>query len=487
MAEVEDLDLGECQTVRWTHPVLPDGSLGPARGVLTRSHPIKYQPSEFTLFPQLPLDLRVYIWRMAADFERVVRVCEDIEWPDTDTKADSSEDEEDENGHSIAILDGELSRRAYFNNSGQRQLENYGFTSSRPAPELLTIPQLEHRAKHLWETTRVGTFYCPDPLPVLLHVCRESRQLLQSYGYKLAFSTRTAPAGTWFNFSSDILHLYEHDEDEETSQTLDGGMWNLGQFSRDDLCRLKKLSLSMNSFDYAYGGRVPNALYKAVQLCGNLQELLIVEIDRHDVDHKNEYWYQGNEGGKVAVVDLSVEEFWGHDPRCGPGPRNPWNYLHSSRRFAEDFERGNSSYGDIAKDVAEQLGTHAPFFPDRKGWTTPKVRFVMFMAWQEVGNFMRSRESYGHYIDNMYWKRVVETRKSYRPPSPLDLRDDLEAERDYWRQIESYSEPQDLTWYRQAREAIHSVHGWPSPFTVEWIEASEARLETDSWPWAEGD
>lgn len=486
MAKDGDHDLGEYQTVQWTHPVLHDGSLGPARGVLTRSHPIKYQLNKFTLFPQLPLDLRVYIWKMALDFERVVRVYEEIEWPDTDSEADSSGDEEDdENDRSIAIINKELSRREYFNNSGQRQLEHYGFTSSRPAPQLQTIPQLEHAAKHLWETTRVGTFYCSDPTPVLLHVCRESRQLLQSYGYKLSFSTRTAPARTWFNFSSDILHLYDQYDDREASQTLDGGMWNIGQFSQDDLSQLKKLSLSMQSSPYSFSGTVPIALHKAVQLCGNLQELLLLEVNCHDVVRQNTYWFPGNGGGEIAIVDLSVEEFWGHDPRWRPGFRYPWKYFNSLEGSEGYSGQEKSSYSDIAKDVAEQLGAHAPFFPDRKVWTTPKVRFVMFTARENVGDFMRSRESYRHYIDNMYWKGVAETRKSYRPPSPLDLRDDLEAQQDLWRQSESYLEPWDLTWYKQAREAIYSVHGWPSPFTMEWIEASEARLEMDSWPWAE--
>jgi len=485
MAKVEDHDLGEYQAVQWTHPVLPDGSLGSARGVPIRRPFIKYQLSKFTLFPQLPLDLRVYMWRMAVDFERVVCVYEDIVWPDANSEADSSEEEEDENDRSIAMINKELSRREYFNNSGQRQLEHYGFTSSRPAPALQTIPQLEHAARHRWETTRVGTFYSPDPLPVLLHVCRESRQLLQAYGYKLAFSTRTAPAGTWFNFSSDILHLRDYEDDEQASRTLDGGMWNLGQFSRDDLSQLKKLSLRMNSFDYSFGERVPIALHKAVQLCGNLQELLLIESDRHDVDRNNTYWYQGNEGGEITVVDLSVEEFWDHDPEWRPRCRYSWNYFNNSRRFEEGFERENSSYGDIAEDVAEQLRTHEPLFPDRKGWTTPKVRFVMLMARQDVEKFMRSRASYRHHIDSMYWKGVAETRRSYRPPSPLDLRDDVEAERDLWRREGSYIVPRDLTWYRQAREAIYSVYGWPSPFTMEWIEASEAMLEMDSWPWAE--
>ena len=473
------------QFVHWTHPCLPGGRLGPARGVLTRLHPIKRLLKEFTLFPKLPLDLRVYIWRMTVNFERVVHVYEDIEEPDSDSdETDSDEDgDEDEDLFSNTSPE-EVKNRGFWSNHGQKQLEAYGFTSSRPKPELPNDIQQTHTAKLLWETTRVGEFCSTGPMPVLLHVCRESRQLLQSYGYELTFSTRTAPARTWFNLQSDILHLREGSVPEYSSPILDGGMWNLGQFSRQDLDRVRKLSLSLNTFDYWYGGTVPVALHKAVQMCGNLKELLIVEIDldRGEEHSRSAYWdAQGDE----VVVDLSVEEFWGHRPGWTPGRWNDWDQYNPSRPFISDFDRLESSYADISKDIEGQFRHQPSFFPDRKEWSTPTVRFVMLAARHKVAKFMRSREAYGRYIDNMYWKKVAEGRKSYRPPSPLHLTQGMEAEHDLWRDYGGFSDPPGLDWYKQAREAIHSVRGWPSPFTMEWIEASEARLDMDSWPWAE--
>jgi hypothetical protein len=474
------LDPAWDQPVYWSHPVLADGSLGSARGVFTQPQPapIKHKLTTFTLFSKLPLDLRVYIWRTAVNFERVVRVYEEIEYPDSSSDSDHSEDE-DENVRSIRVIDKELKRREYFSNQGQNQLEDHGFTSSLPKPELPTNSQLQQRTMLVWETTRVGNFYSPDPIPVLLHVCHESRELLLSYGYKLAFATRTSPGGIWFNFLSDILHLYELSEPEEASPTLDGGMWNIGQFGRDDLDCLQKLSLSVN-FDYTYGGTVPIALHKAVQLCGNLKELLIVEFHSHDMERKNGYWYHCNDE-EIAVVDLEVEEFWGHQPEWYPRPRHLWHdHYYSQRRFQRDFEPQNSSYADIAKEVEAQIRYHAPCFPDRKEWTTPKVRFVMFMARNGLGRFMTSREAYGRHIDNMYWKGVSERRKSYRPPSPIDLSDGMDVLRDLWSYDENPLARTDHCWYKQAREAIHSVRGWPSPFTMEWIEASEARFDSRS-------
>lgn len=474
------------QPVTWTHPVLGDGSLGPARAVLTQPIPPKF-PSKlttFTLFPELPLDLRVYIWRMAVNFERVVRIFEDIEYTDSDSEADDSDDEEDENVRSIQALDRELKARKYVTNRRQKQLEDHGFTSSRPKPQLPTDHQLNRAAQLLWETTRVGDFRSADPMPVLLHVCRESRELLQSYGYKLAFSTRTAPANTWFNFPSDVLQLSERYESEEASPALDGGMWNIGQFSREDLDRLRKLALSINSFDYVYGGTVPVALHKAVQLCYNLDELLIVELDCHDEEQKDTYW-STHDGGEKTVVDLAVEELWGHVPDWPGGSREHWGWNYSSNR-GNGQEWGQSNlegeylnFDDIAKNVEDQLRDHESCFPDRKVWKTPKVRFVILTERRGIEQIKRSREAYGRHIDNMYWRHVAEGRKSYKPPLPLHFRDGAEALHDLIVSTEENFDTRDMRWYKQARQAIYSVTGWPSPFTMEWIEASEARLDME--------
>ena len=127
--------------------------------------------------------------------ERIVFVKEEIEYPDSNSDSDSderNEEEMDENSRSIRGIDRSLGKYKFFSNRGQAQLESFGFRSSTPAIRLLTDYQHEQEVQHLWETTRIGRFFSSNPIPILLHVCRESRDLLQGYGYRLAFSTRTS-------------------------------------------------------------------------------------------------------------------------------------------------------------------------------------------------------------------------------------------------------------------------------------------------------
>ena len=62
---------------------------------------------------------------------------------------------------------------------------------------------------------RTGSFYSKAPIPVMLHVTRESRQVLIDFGYELAFRTRSCGPRTWFNFKIDVLYIgYSDDADE---------------------------------------------------------------------------------------------------------------------------------------------------------------------------------------------------------------------------------------------------------------------------------
>jgi hypothetical protein len=94
----------------------------------------------------------------------------------------------------------------------QKQLHSYGFTSTRPRPEIRHL-----RTAEFAEAVNATRLWSNSSIPVVLHVCRESRQLAIRCGYALAFSNQWAPAHTWFNFRTDYLHLdgrypylYEH-------------------------------------------------------------------------------------------------------------------------------------------------------------------------------------------------------------------------------------------------------------------------------------
>jgi len=99
----------------------------------------------------------------------------------------------------------------------QSSLEQYGFTSSKPAMKpwtatkytpalplswLLTEPELA------WHFVRKSYHYSRAPIPPLLHTCAESRDALVRHGYCLAFGTRTHGPRTWFHFDRDVLHLH---------------------------------------------------------------------------------------------------------------------------------------------------------------------------------------------------------------------------------------------------------------------------------------
>jgi hypothetical protein len=65
----------------------------------------------FTLFLDLPLEIRNYIWRMATPRERIVFVKEGTEYPKSDFEPDEGrEDEKDENSRSIQNLDKRLEK-----------------------------------------------------------------------------------------------------------------------------------------------------------------------------------------------------------------------------------------------------------------------------------------------------------------------------------------------------------------------------------------
>jgi hypothetical protein len=506
LSHFEAMEIPENQYLSLKHPVLPDGSLGTVRPVCITPVPACVTLTTFIFFPNLPQDLRIYIWRLAMPRERIVSVYEQIDWPDCDDchngwealeECDSGYCAEGHDGNlrAIQMLDRFLHRclvcyRGYFSNEDQSQLEDYGFTSPRPKPELPTNAQLDYAARCFWQRTRKSIFITQYPMPVLLQVCQESRNLLQAYGYELAFSTRTAPAQTWFNFSSDFLYLrnIEHYDDLEHSESLDGGYWNIGQFSSRDLSLVKKLALYLPREDYVNGGPLPRSLHMAVQLFGNLQELLLVEDDVQR-ERRDRYWRNGCEQGEAVAVDMDVEELWGHCPEWNPGPRNPWNWEDRSRGFADSsLKQSTDPFAEIKRDIEERLRNRKALLDNgKREWQTPKVRCVTIMPPREVHDFVKSREAFRWYMNKMYWEKVDESRKGWRAASAFDLQygDDVQMEEECFRSSEPSLDPRELEWYDDARKALYGDGEWSSPYIAEWAEASEAMLDMDSWPWAE--
>ncbi|XXH02032.1 hypothetical protein Hte_008397 [Hypoxylon texense] len=129
----------------------------------------------------------------------------------------------------------------------QSTLDSYGFTSTKgryqpwtPTEETPEIPALwlSNHPDVAWAMARDAYLSGSAPIPPFLHVCSESRDVLMSYGYQLAFGTRTHGARTWFHFGRDTLYLPWNNV-----ELLSGGRWDVGLFRPADLRRVQKLAL----------------------------------------------------------------------------------------------------------------------------------------------------------------------------------------------------------------------------------------------------
>lgn len=135
-----------------------------------------------------------------------------------------------------------------FTMKNKSQLESFGFTYSRLKLELANDDELQMQAIiayfariYSWGSLyewgkqfREGGLSSPNPVPVLLHVCQESRQHLIRLGFEVAFSSCTSPAEIWFDFNHDVLLVDGPWHVETQKRRLCGkGAWNIDQCQRD--------------------------------------------------------------------------------------------------------------------------------------------------------------------------------------------------------------------------------------------------------------
>ncbi|KXJ92556.1 hypothetical protein Micbo1qcDRAFT_202774 [Microdochium bolleyi] len=134
----------------------------------------------------------------------------------------------------------------------QTTLDMYGFrttrTLERPEPIDETAPEvtlgwLLDKPHIAWEFMRESSLLSRAPIPVLLHVCRETRAALRTLGYHLAFATRSSEGMTWFHYDFDTLYLKPTAPGSRPS-VMSGHSWDIGQFMPEDLLRVKRLALS---------------------------------------------------------------------------------------------------------------------------------------------------------------------------------------------------------------------------------------------------
>ncbi|OTA53197.1 hypothetical protein K449DRAFT_222808 [Hypoxylon sp. EC38] len=189
----------------------------------------------------------------------------------------------------------------------QRNLEAYGFTSTanryqpwvptEDVPEISSL-WLADNPKHAWDMTRGAYLSSRAPIPPFLHVCNESRETLKSYGYQLAFGTRTHEPRTWFHFERDTLYINYHPSVEP--QLLSGTGWDVGLFRPADLFRVKRLALGDGSWVGAHA-----EISKLLRLIPNLEDLFLVQLDAYNIAT---YLYNDTHEPKDHYVCLRVDE-----------------------------------------------------------------------------------------------------------------------------------------------------------------------------------
>ncbi|KAI0007181.1 hypothetical protein F4779DRAFT_523787 [Xylariaceae sp. FL0662B] len=178
----------------------------------------------------------------------------------------------------------------------QQRLEAYGFTNSKPpyqpwapsnaTPEIPVFGLVEN-IPLAWQLLRESYLFSTAPIPPLLHTCMESRSVLISDGYQLAFRSRTNGPRTWFHFGKDTLYLHDHEEWELEYCThfdfLCPVAYYMGRFDPSDMRKVKRVALIEPVFPY----RLPAPLASVTEilrLMPAIEELMAVEWDPCDFE-----------------------------------------------------------------------------------------------------------------------------------------------------------------------------------------------------------
>lgn len=378
----------------------------------------------FTLFPDLPLDIRLMIWEAAIPPSQILLVEVDVpEEVDEDEETESAEEKLDKYEMVITAIDSELNERLdeldfYIKDHlGQTQLEAYGFTCSRAQPVMQNKTQLQethHRtrvaAKNEGSVRIRGR---NNEVPALLQLCSESRNFLRSSGYGLAFSTYTSPARFWVNFKNDVFVVTESAQYyyENNHRILDGGTFNLGQCPPLQLGQVRRVAVTYNPFynlQIPFGEVMPDEFHELVQLFGNLEELLFIDGDGYPID-----MLKNNIPSRDPIlVETGIEELLGHYSTWQNDHNRGLSDLEWYHEGPRVFRYGRPSYSlpEVAADLEEQLRTHPPqvhpmmdeFRAPKGSWSTPKLRFVAMIDRKYESELVESRRRYRDYIESKY-------------------------------------------------------------------------------------
>ncbi|KAI8954197.1 hypothetical protein F4801DRAFT_49963 [Xylaria longipes] len=354
----------------------------------------------------------------------------------------------------------------------QLTFETYGLICPRsnhqPWESTKEVPGIPHHflAENpdvAWEFMRSGSFYSPAPIPTLLHVTRESRQVLIDYGYELAFRTRTCGPRVWFNFKTDILYIgrFEKEWDSLSFHSLlsGNGDWDIGQFDPLDLKKVRRLALNLSGA--VVSPRFPNGVEEIssiLELFTNVEELFIEEPGMDDGlssnPPRNEHLDDSKLWSYTPIVELDVlsPPFSGYEDMVystGLDHRD----LRAYKR--DNMGDGSRFFVDIAHQFEEKLTSRRDELVRLKSlaqWRIPKVNIVYIGRPSMCRNLFKRRWDAWNYFQDTKEKQsrsaaAEEARRSIdvprrplhhdvnSPPSPFSeqFRDEIEIleENDY--------------------------------------------------------
>ncbi|KAH8164289.1 hypothetical protein CIB48_g3969 [Xylaria polymorpha] len=372
----------------------------------------------------------------------------------------------------------------------QLTLETYGLTCPRPkhqpwesTKEVPGIPHhfLSENPEVAWEFVRSGSFNSPAPIPTLLHVTRESRQVLIDYGYELAFRTRTCGPQVWFNFKTDVLYIgrFEDEWDSRSFHFLLSGneSWDIGQFDPLDLKKVRRLALNVA------GHVVSPASSDGVEWISSILELFtgIEELFLEE---------PGMDSSSYGFPHLADSKLWSYTPVMEvdvlSSPLERDNMVYSTGPDHRDLKAykecnlgdGTRFFLDVAQKFEEKLTSRRDELVPRRSvaqWKIPKVNIVYIgrpsmcrslfkQRWDLWHRFQALKEEHARSNALEEAKRSIDVPKrplyhnENSPPSPFteQYRDDIEV-------LEHiYMESQDYFYYDYEERR----HNWVFDATV---------------------
>lgn len=283
-------------------------------------------------------------------------------------------------------------RRKFFK---QTKLEAYGFTSNKKAgfswefESMMPFDTLMHYYPRLvFPMYRRAAISCQAAIPPLLHTCSESRSLLISYGYQLAFPSTAQDPHVWFNFGRDILLL---DDDFDCSiadpymyepQSIDRLPHTFHQFRPRDVGQLQRLALTK----YTHNSR----MFLGHKLCPELKELILVEWDASDSE----------QALRQSVV---------HPALLRPVPNIPQAYHKGEQLCVLPVEEVDALWSTLDLEVFGVMEEWHPFH-EENAWDLKKHKrangfhspFIRHKLRQMKEEYVQCRESIEDYNKEFY-------------------------------------------------------------------------------------